>query len=163
MTRILTNKIIIENANIMKMIESVEDSYRNIDKYGIPPRFFANTKNGGDYLVAACTNLTNDTFIIRGSDFTPGRTPTVMGHFMYKSYATGELLAIADGAELINYRTGAKAAVAAKYLARKNSETLGLTGFYESVKVHAECMKALFPLRKKGVLDRKSNGAIKLY
>lgn len=148
MTKILTNDLVKSNYQIKNIIKNIEDAYFNIEQYDIPQRHFYKTKDGGDYLVAACTNLETDRYMVRGSSFTPSRKPTVMGHFMLKNFMTGELLAIADGREMVNLRTGAKSAVAAKYLARKSSETLGLIGLGESGKIHAEAIASVLPIKR---------------
>lgn len=54
--------------------------------------------------------------------------PTVMATIVYSDPQTGFPLAIMDATELTNYRTGAAGGVAAKYLARPDSRTLGLIG-----------------------------------
>lgn len=54
--------------------------------------------------------------------------PTVMAVFVYNDPATGYPLAVMDGTGITAYRTGATAAIAAKYLARKDSKTLGIVG-----------------------------------
>jgi alanine dehydrogenase len=54
--------------------------------------------------------------------------PTVMAVIIYSDPATGFPIAIMDGTIITNYRTGAASAIAAKYLARKESKNLGLIG-----------------------------------
>ena len=54
--------------------------------------------------------------------------PTVMAVIVYSDLDTGYPLAVMDGTEITNYRTGAASAVASKYLARPDSKVLGLVG-----------------------------------
>jgi alanine dehydrogenase len=54
--------------------------------------------------------------------------PTVMAIVIYSDPETGYPLAILDATELTAYRTGAAGAIASKYLARKDSKSLGLIG-----------------------------------
>jgi alanine dehydrogenase len=54
--------------------------------------------------------------------------PTVMATIVYNDPETGYPLAVMDGTEITNYRTGAASAVASKYMARPGSRTLGLIG-----------------------------------
>src|SRR4030065_1535506 len=54
--------------------------------------------------------------------------PSVMAVLIYNDPETGYPLAIMDATEITAYRTGAAAAVASKYLARKESKTRGLSG-----------------------------------
>ncbi len=58
----------------------------------------------------------------------PKGLPTVMAVIIYSDPATGYPLAIMDATEITAYRTGAAAAIASKYLARKDARTLGLIG-----------------------------------
>jgi alanine dehydrogenase len=54
--------------------------------------------------------------------------PTVMATILLLDPKTGVPLAIMDGTAITNFRTGAAGAVAAKYLARKDSETVAMVG-----------------------------------
>lgn len=54
--------------------------------------------------------------------------PTVMALMILNSTETGAPLAIMDGTYLTDMRTGAAGGIAAKYLARKNSKTIGFVG-----------------------------------
>ena len=54
--------------------------------------------------------------------------PTVMAVVILNDCKTGFPLALMDGTLLTMYRTGAAAGVASKYMARKDSSTLGLAG-----------------------------------
>ena len=71
--------------------------------------------------------------------------PTVMAVLIYSDPATGYPLAIMDATEITAYRTGATAAIASKYLARKNSHTLGMIGAgsqsYTQLMAHIELFK----------------------
>ena len=82
--------------------------------------------------------------------------PTVMGVLVYNDPLTGYPLAVMDATEITAYRTGAAAAIASKYLARKDSCTLGLVGAgrqaYTQLLAHAE----LFDLKLIKVFDRSS-------
>ena len=54
--------------------------------------------------------------------------PTVMALVILNSTDTGAPIAIMDGTHLTSMRTGAAGGVAVKYLARKNSKTIGFVG-----------------------------------
>ena len=54
--------------------------------------------------------------------------PTVMAILIYSDPSTGYPLAIMDASDITAYRTGAMAAIASKYLARKDAHTLGIIG-----------------------------------
>ena len=80
--------------------------------------------------------------------------PTVMATLIYNDPLTGYPLAVMDATDITAYRTGAAAAIAAKYLARKDSHILGIIGAgrqaYTQLLAHAE----LFELRQVRVFDR---------
>jgi alanine dehydrogenase len=80
--------------------------------------------------------------------------PTVMAVLIVNDPATGYPLAVMDATDLTAYRTGATAAIAAKYLARKDSRTLGIVGagkqVYTQLMAHAE----LFDLKLVKAFDR---------
>jgi len=54
--------------------------------------------------------------------------PSIMGILIYSDPDTGYPLAIMDATEITAYRTGAAAAIASKYLARRDSHTIGIVG-----------------------------------
>lgn len=68
--------------------------------------------------------------------------PTIMAVIIYNDPDTGYPLAIIDGTDITAYRTGATAAIAAKYLARKDAHTLGVVGAgrqaYTQILAHTE-------------------------
>ncbi len=80
--------------------------------------------------------------------------PTVMAVIIYNDPETGYPLAVMDATEITAYRTGAAAAVASKYLARRDARTLGIIGAgrqaYTQILAHAE----LFALKEIKVFDR---------
>ena len=80
--------------------------------------------------------------------------PTVMAILIYNDPATGYPLAVMDATDITAYRTGAAAAIASRYLARKDSHTLGIIGAgrqaYTQLVAHAE----LFDLSLIRVFDR---------
>lgn len=71
--------------------------------------------------------------------------PTVMATLIYNDPLTGYPLAVMEASDLTAYRTGATAAIAAKYLARKDSSTLGIVGAgrqaYTQLTAHARLFK----------------------
>jgi alanine dehydrogenase len=54
--------------------------------------------------------------------------PSIMAILIYSDPETGYPLAIMDATEITAYRTGATAAIASKYLARRDSHTIGIIG-----------------------------------
>jgi alanine dehydrogenase len=68
--------------------------------------------------------------------------PSVMAILIYSDPETGYPLAIMDATEITACRTGAAAAIAPKYLARRDSHTIGIIGAgfqaYTQILAHAE-------------------------
>jgi alanine dehydrogenase len=68
--------------------------------------------------------------------------PSIMAVLIYSDPETGYPLAIMDATEITAYRTGAAAAVASKYLARRDSHTIGIIGAgfqaHTQILAHAE-------------------------
>jgi len=54
--------------------------------------------------------------------------PSIMAILIYSDPETGYPLAVMDATEITAYRTGAAAAIASKYLARRDSHTVGIIG-----------------------------------
>lgn len=152
MAKILSKKAILENISMNKCIDAVEDAYKNIDRYVFSNREFVKTKDGGDYLITATSNMEKETYIVRGSSFMPwkkkiGET-VVTGYYMYQSFDTGEMLAFVNGTDLIKFRTAAKSAVAAKHVAKKDSKTLGLIGMGGQMPYQSEAIASVLPIER---------------
>jgi alanine dehydrogenase len=68
--------------------------------------------------------------------------PSVMAVLIYNDPETGYPLAIMDATEITAYRTGAAAAIASKYLARRSPHTMGVIGAgyqaYTQILAHVE-------------------------
>jgi alanine dehydrogenase len=68
--------------------------------------------------------------------------PSIMAVLIYSDPQTGYPLAIMDATEITAYRTGATAAIASKYLARRDSHTVGIIGAgfqaHTQILAHAE-------------------------
>lgn len=68
--------------------------------------------------------------------------PSIMAILIYSDPETGYPLAIMDATEITAYRTGAAAAIASKYLARRDSHIIGIIGAgfqaHTQILAHAE-------------------------
>jgi alanine dehydrogenase len=73
--------------------------------------------------------------------------PSIMAILIYSDPETGYPLAIMDATEITAYRTGAAAAVASRYLARRNSQTIGIIGAgfqaHTQILAHAELFSSI--------------------
>lgn len=73
--------------------------------------------------------------------------PSIMAIMIYNDPETGYPLAVMDATEITAYRTGAAAAIASKYLARRDSHTLGIIGAgfqaHTQIVAHAELFNSI--------------------
>lgn len=83
--------------------------------------------------------------------------PTVMAVIVYNDATTGFPLAIMDGTDITNYRTGASGAIAAKHLARHDSESLGLIGSGAQAQAQLAAITALFDFEEILVWSRSES------
>ena len=80
--------------------------------------------------------------------------PTVFSILVYTHPETGFPLMICDGSHHTNMRTGASAAVAAKWLAREDSRVLALIGAGDSARGALMCCSEVFPWEQVRVWTR---------
>ncbi|MEN6302597.1 MAG: ornithine cyclodeaminase family protein [Armatimonadia bacterium] len=79
--------------------------------------------------------------------------PYIMGIVVLTDPETGETLALMDGIYISDWRTGASAAIAAKYLAREGTEKVALIGAGAQGKTAAACLHEVFPAARLSVAD----------
>jgi len=87
--------------------------------------------------------------------------PTVAGIIVLATPKTGEILTILDATWITVVKTAAASAVATKYLARNNSETLGLVGAGLQAIAHIEALAQIMKLKKVKVWSRTRETAEK--
>jgi len=117
-------------------LEAVEGAFRakGLGKVQMPPKSYVYFKSyDGDFRVMPA--YLEDTGaagvkIVNAHPRNPEEhgLPTVMATILLLDPKTGAPLAIMDGTMITNIRTGAGGAVAAKYLARKDSRTVAMIG-----------------------------------
>ncbi|PKO20534.1 MAG: peptide transporter, partial [Chloroflexi bacterium HGW-Chloroflexi-1] len=73
--------------------------------------------------------------------------PYISGLLILNDDETGMPLAVMDCTWITGMRTGAATALAARYLARPDSETMGILGCGVQGRTNLEALKALFPLK----------------
>ena len=79
--------------------------------------------------------------------------PYIAGLLILNDAETGMPLAVMDCTWITAQRTGAATAVAAKYLARRESETVGILGCGVQGRSNLEALKVLFPVKKARAYD----------
>src|SRR5690349_6399668 len=74
--------------------------------------------------------------------------PTIQGVIVLYDADNGRVLAVLDSMEITVQRTAAATAVAAKYLARKNSSVAAICGCGEQGHAHLRALSVMFPLKQ---------------
>jgi len=134
--------------NLMKMadvIKVVEEAFRMCGegKGKMPAKVYLSVEQG-DFraMPAALPGCAGVKWVNVHPRNPPHGLPSVMAVLIYSDPETGYPLAIMDATEITAYRTGAAAAIASKYLARRNSHTMGVIGAgyqaYTQMLAHAE-------------------------
>jgi len=99
-------------------------------------------------------------------DNTKRSLPYITGLIILNDYETGVPLALMDCTWITAKRTGAATAVAARYLARPESETVGILGCGVQGRSNLEGLKALFPIQTVHAydthLDRSTRYALEM-
>ena len=85
--------------------------------------------------------------------------PYISGLMILNDHETGMPLAVMDCTWITGVRTGAATALAAKYLARPDSETVGILGCGVQGRTNLEALNVLFPLRRVLAYDRSRENA----
>lgn len=118
------------------IIQAVEDSFRAYGTLGAsrlaPVALMPIDKHGGEHEVKSgyIENYCIGTKVITyyKDNMTRYGIPTLSGVVILHNLKEGRILAILDGSYITATRTGAAGAVAAKYLARKDSKKIGVIG-----------------------------------
>ncbi len=85
--------------------------------------------------------------------------PSIMGVLILSDPDTAYPLAIMDATEITAYRTAATSANASRYLARRESRTLGLIGAGRQAYMHLQSHALVFPLERVRVYDVQPQAA----
>ncbi len=122
--------------SMREVITAVEEAFRlkGLGKVQMPSKSYVNFERyGGDFRVmpayledlgAAGVKIVN----VHPRNPAQHGLPTVMATILLLDPKTGAPLAIMDGTAITNLRTGAGGAVAAKYLARRDSKVVAMVG-----------------------------------
>jgi ornithine cyclodeaminase/alanine dehydrogenase-like protein (mu-crystallin family) len=87
--------------------------------------------------------------------------PYITGLLILNDPETGVPVALMDCTWITAQRTGAATAVAAKYLARAESESVGILGCGVQGRSNLEALKLLFPLKKVYAYDKQADCAVR--
>jgi len=155
-TLLLDKKAVKDLMNMPDVLNVVEEAFRiwGEGKGNMPAKAYLLVEHG-DFraMPAALPGCAGMKWVNAHPQNQARNLPSVMAVMIYNDPETGYPLAIMDATEITAYRTGAAAAIASKFLARKNSRTLGIIGAgcqaYTQILAHAE----LFDLSSINVFD----------
>lgn len=122
---------------------------------------------GGFHIKAGVMDLSKSYFVAKMNANFPGNPkqlalPTIQGVVIVCDASNGRLLALTDSIEITIQRTGAATAVAAKYLAKKSSESLAVIGCGNQGRVSGEMLSSIFSLKEVRLFDAESANAKQL-
>lgn len=148
--------------NMAEVIEAVEDGFEEYSEgeAKMPPKIYLDLPEfNGDFrampaYVSGCAGVK---WVNVHPDNKEKDVPTVMAKIILSDPETGENLACIEGTRLTNYRTGAAGGIAAKYLAREGSDSLGLVGLGEQAKTQLMAVSEVFDLKKVLIFDVDEN------
>ena len=147
-------------------IGAVETVFRQQAEGKVPPSGIlgVRTQTGGLHVKSArLTGAKNYIAVKLNTNFPQNHArfglPTIQGVIVLYDADNGRVLAVLDSMEITIKRTAAATAVAAKYLARKNSSVATICGCGEQGRAHLRALSFMFPLRKVYAFDINPNAS----
>lgn len=159
---ILDRSVIAEIADVRRSITAVEEVFfeygRNLIQ--MPPKIYLHLgKYRGDFRAMPAYVEKLDRCALKWVNVHPNNSkfglPAVMAVIILSDPKTGLPLSIMDGTYITALRTGASGAVAAKYLARKNSQVIAMVGCGVQARAQLAALYEIFSVRKVKVWGRK--------
>jgi alanine dehydrogenase len=130
-TLLLDKRAVNSLLNMKEVLTTVEQAFRTWGegKGNMPPKAYL-TVEKGDFraMPASLTGHAGMKWVNAHPENKSRNLPSVMAVLIYNDPETGYPLAIMDATNITAFRTGAAAAIAAKYLARSDSRSLGIIG-----------------------------------
>lgn len=138
-----------------EVIPAIEDVFKEqgLGKTQMPPKIYLHLeKYHGDFRAMPAYAEKLDKCVLKWVNVHPDNRklgfPTVMAIIILSDPKNGFPLCVMDGTFVTNLRTGAAGAVAAKYLARKDSKIVAMVGCGEQAKAQAEGLRLLFDIKE---------------
>jgi ornithine cyclodeaminase/alanine dehydrogenase len=155
-----------ELLGLTECIDAVEMVFRRQAEGKIPPSGIlgVRTQSGGLHVkTARLTRAKNYIAVKMNTNFPQNYARfglhTIQGVIVLFDADNGRALAVLDSMEITIKRTAAATAVAAKYLARKNSSVAAICGCGEQGHAHLCALSLMFPLRKVYAFDIDPNAS----
>ena len=166
MPTLLLNKKDVQNLIAMdEVIPVVEKAFKELTegKGAMPSKVYLTVKDGDFRAMPAALPGAAGMKWVNVHTGNPSKgLPTVMAVLIYNDPATGYPLAIMDATESTAFRTAATSAIASKYLARKNSTTLGIVGAGRQASTHIMAHRLIFDFKEIRVFDISSEAVSRL-
>ncbi|MFH1773778.1 MAG: alanine dehydrogenase [Methanobacteriota archaeon] len=146
---------------IGEVIKVVEEAFRQhgLKKVQMPPKVYLSFSNGDLRTMPAYIESLGiaGVKIVTAHPENPKKgLPTVMGVVVLNDPETGAPIAVMDGTYLTDMRTGAAGAVAVKYLARKNSRTVGIIGAGRQARTQLQAISKVIEIEEVKIASRSS-------
>jgi alanine dehydrogenase len=158
-TLLLTRKDVSELLTLKDCIEAVEQAFRlhGEGRAPAPGVLGMHAQGGGFHIKTGILPLSRNYFAAKANANFPGNParglPTIQGVILLFDADNGQVLAAMDSMEITTLRTGAATAVAAKYLARKDSRIATICGCGNQGGVQLRAVKLTCQLEKVFVWD----------
>jgi ornithine cyclodeaminase/alanine dehydrogenase len=132
---------LIDMATVIEAVETAFAAYGR-GEAAMPPKVYLNVPHGDFRAMPAALPGAAGIKWVNVHPDNPEKhgLPTVMGLIIYSDPETGRPLALLDGTCVTRMRTGAAAAVATKYLARRGARSLGIVGCGGQAVTHLQAL-----------------------
>jgi alanine dehydrogenase len=164
-TLLLTRKDVSELLTLKDCVEAVEQAFRlhGEGRAPAPGVLGMHAQGGGFHIKTGILPLSRNYFAAKANANFPGNParglPTIQGVILLFDADNGQVLAAMDSMEITTLRTGAATAVAAKYLARKDSRIATICGCGNQGGVQLRAVKLTCQLKKVFVWDINKEAA----
>jgi alanine dehydrogenase len=164
-TMVLTRKEVAGLLTLAECIDAVERAFclHGEGRAPAPGVLGVHATGGGFHIKAGTLRLSRNYFAAKTNANFPGNPvrglPTIQGLVLLFDADNGRLLAAMDSIELTILRTGAATAVAAKYLARKDSRVATICGCGIQGRVQLRAIRHACPIEKAFVWDINQDAA----
>ena len=165
-TLLLKRSDVEQLCTLRECVDAVERVFRLQGEGKIPPPrvLGMKTRDGGLHVKAAVLTAEENYIVAKlNTNFAENRTrfglPTIQGVIVLSNAANGHTLALLDSIDITIKRTAAATAVAAKYLARKNSSIATICGCGEQGRAQLRALLLVLPLTKIYAFDVDQNAA----
>ena len=166
-TLVLTRNDVRHFVTLNDCIASIEQVFRlyGEGKTSVPSMMGIHSSDGGFHVKAGILPLKRNYFAAKvNANFPHNRQrfalPTIQGVIVLCDADNGRPLAVLDSIEITAMRTAAATAVAAKYLARKDSKVVTLCGCGEQGKVQLQALAQILKLEQVFVFDIDETRAV---